>query len=496
MPFVQPCSSPSPAWTYDFGADFGGDFGVQFDFGASFGFGADFGAAFGDFADLFEESSVSTTELDDVFGDEDNAIGRKRGRRGRKRGRRVRRSNRLYRIESVRTSMWYQRFTKEGTTRQLTHELSSSDRFGSFRHFFSMPLSKVQSLAYILITRGYIKKHRTRFRQVEFEDRTELLVMSALYMLGRGASFRSCQDMCNISTSEVRKFFHVFLNAIVDMRDDQIYMPRSQTELNGVSCFYEHDGLPGCFGSVDVVHVKWSNCPSGDYNRAKGKESYPSLGFQCITDYNRRIMAIYGPHFGTRNDMDIVKTDPYVNSLTTKPLYRDTKWHYYNDDGEVCTEKGMYLICDNGYLRWPTTICPFTQASKASSEGYFSSNIESVRIDVECTFGIIKKRWRILNNGFFYRDIKVCKNIFVTCCWLNNFLLDVMERSTERVGRGAPIARDGIWLSSSTTRNIVVRDMRTTQTRKDRILALEFSRRRHLLVKHLHVFRQKGDLPE
>ena len=327
-------------------------------------------------------------------------------------------------------------------------------------------------------------------------SRTELLVMSALYILGRGASFRSCQDMCNISTSEVRKFFHVFLNAIVDMRDEQIYMPRSLTELNGVSCFYEHDGLPGCFGSVDVVHVKWSNCPSGDFNRAKGKESYPSLGFQCITDYNRRIMAIYGPHFGTRNDMDIVKTDPYVNSLTTKPLYRDTKWHYYNDDGEVFTEKGMYLICDNGYLRWPTTICPFTQASNTSSEGYFSSNIESVRKDVECTFGIIKKRWRILNNGFFYRDIKVCENIFVTCCWLNNFLLDVMERSTERVGRGAPIARDGIWLSSSTTRNIVVEDMRMTQTRKDMILAKEFSRRRNLLVKHLHVFRQKGDLPE
>jgi hypothetical protein len=68
-------------------------------------------------------------------------------------------------------------------------------------------------------------------------------------------------------------------------------------------------------GSVDVVHVKWSFCPAGDFNRVKGMESFPSLGFQCITDFNRRILSIYGPHFGSRNDMDIVKTDENVNAM-------------------------------------------------------------------------------------------------------------------------------------------------------------------------------------
>jgi hypothetical protein len=54
--------------------------------------------------------------------------------------------------------------------------------------------------------------------------------------------------------------------------------------------------------------VKWSNCPTGDHNRAKGKEGYPTLGFQCITDFNRRVMAIYGPQFGSRNDKDMSST--------------------------------------------------------------------------------------------------------------------------------------------------------------------------------------------
>ncbi|MFN9965171.1 MAG: hypothetical protein ACK52F_00165, partial [bacterium] len=44
--------------------------------------------------------------------------------------------------------------------------------------------------------------------------------------------------------------------------------------------------------SMDVVHVKWSACPTGDLNRAMGKEGHPTIAFQCITDFNRRILGI------------------------------------------------------------------------------------------------------------------------------------------------------------------------------------------------------------
>ena len=91
--------------------------------------------------------------------------------------------------------------------------------------------------------------------------------------------------------------------------------------------------------------------------------------------------------------MDIVKTDEYVHEVRSKRLFRDAHWSYYNHNGQVRQANGMHLICDNGYLRWPTTICPFTRTSNSSPEGYFLTNIESVRKDVECTFGIIKKRW-------------------------------------------------------------------------------------------------------
>jgi len=95
--------------------------------------------------------------------------------------------------------------------------------------------------------------------------------------------------------------------------------------LNRVSSSYGVAGLPGCCGSIDVVHVKWANCQAGKFNRAKGKETFPSLGFECITDFNHRVLSIYGPHFGSRNDMDIVKTDEYVHEVRLKRLFRMDK---------------------------------------------------------------------------------------------------------------------------------------------------------------------------
>jgi hypothetical protein len=83
------------------------------------------------------------------------------------------------------------------------------------------------------------------------------------------------------------------------------------SKLNKTSKWYSAVGFPGACGSIDVVHVKWLNCPAGDHN-PKVKEGYPSLGFQCILDFNRRILGVFGPQFRNSNDKQIVKTDSNV----------------------------------------------------------------------------------------------------------------------------------------------------------------------------------------
>jgi hypothetical protein len=114
--------------------------------------------------------------------------------------------------------------------------------------------------------------------------------------------------------------------------------------------------------------------------------------------------------------------DPTVASIR-EGFYKDVEWEYYTVKCEVKTDEGGYLICDGGYLRWVTLVCPYSGSSETGQCGYFNDNLESIRKDVECTFGILRKRCRILDYGLLYCNMPKCEKVFgfaasCTICFL------------------------------------------------------------------------------
>lgn len=85
---------------------------------------------------------------------------------------------------------------------------------------------------------------------------------------------------------------------------------------------------------------------------------------------------------------------------------------------------GPWLIVDNGYLRWSTTVPPI-KLTVTETERRWSHWCESLRKDVECTFGILKGRWRVLKTGVRLQGMETANNIWLTCCALHNWLLEV-----------------------------------------------------------------------
>jgi hypothetical protein len=74
-------------------------------------------------------------------------------------------------------------------------------------------------------------------------------------------------------------------------------------------------------------------------------------------------------------------------------------WTWTDENAAVHEEKGLFLICDGGYHLWKMLICPFKDQPDGSSETRWSGLIESLRKDVECLFGILKKRFMILKHA-------------------------------------------------------------------------------------------------
>ena len=138
---------------------------LEFDFSCEFGFGSDFSSIFGNGWDdtlSYDNDDVSCEVSIEGF-----------VKLKRKRKRKKRRKNRSYRLDSVKNSCWFTNFLQPGKVRSLTYDLSSSDRFGEFRHWFRMPLSKVESLVDTFIERGYIVPSRSQLHKDEFRERAE-----------------------------------------------------------------------------------------------------------------------------------------------------------------------------------------------------------------------------------------------------------------------------------------------------------------------------------
>ena len=110
-------------YSFDFFSGFQDDtdFGDSVEFlDATFGVDFTYGNAFD-----FESISSSAFEYDNVSCEFSVEL---RLRRRQKK----RRTNHVFRLENVKKSCWYRYFTGPGLTREITHELSSSDRFGEF----------------------------------------------------------------------------------------------------------------------------------------------------------------------------------------------------------------------------------------------------------------------------------------------------------------------------------------------------------------------------
>jgi hypothetical protein len=167
-----------------FSVDFSLELLSAFDFGGQIELTGDSLFTFGSFENEYNDASFS-------FFVESYVGVRNRNRRSRKKHC----PNRQFRKKSVKKSCWYREFLRPGITRDLTHELSTSERFEEFHNWFRMPLSKIEELTDMFINREYIKPARSLMYRAEFREWLELFIMTALYRLGTGASFRTCRAL-------------------------------------------------------------------------------------------------------------------------------------------------------------------------------------------------------------------------------------------------------------------------------------------------------------
>ena len=81
-----------------------------------------------------------------------------------------------------------------------------------------------------------------------------------------------------------------------------------------------------------------------------------------------------------------------------------------------------YLVGDSAYPLSPWLQKPFPEGTREPDEIQFNQELSSVRVQVECAFGILKSRWRILM-GMEESKVQLISKIILACAVLHNFCI-------------------------------------------------------------------------
>ena len=132
----------------------------------------------------------------------------------------------------------------------------------------------------------------------------------------------------------------------------------------------------------------------------------------------------------------MVRLDRFISGVQDGCLLQDNDFEllHYDHLGNVISVKykGVYVIVDNGYLQWSCTVPPFTVTGDMD-EIRWSKWLESMRKDVECTFGILKGRWRILKSGIRIEGVDAVDKA------IKKLTLTVALTSERKLAQGRPL---------------------------------------------------------
>lgn len=254
----------------------------------------------------------------------------------------------------------------------------------------------------------------------------DLLVLGSLRYLGRGWTFDDLEESTGISEEVHRVFFHHFVKGIrMHWFPKYVKEPVTDEEIADAMKEFKEAGFDGCIGSADATHVVMEKCSAKLKNQhLGGKLSQTARAYEITVNHRRRILSTTVGFPGRWNDKTVVRFDGFINRIHRGITYNNVQYELHKQNGDKQKITGAWILVDGGYLKWSCTIPPYKQY-KSHAEQRWSKWAESMRKDVECTFGILKGRFRILKTGIRLQSFEAVDNVWFTCCTLHNFLLEV-----------------------------------------------------------------------
>jgi hypothetical protein len=245
----------------------------------------------------------------------------------------------------------------------------------------------------------------------------------------------------NVGKATVYEAFHEVVNALYEKRNDYIKFPETVAETAAsIHTFTPFTDLPVVAGAIDGTHIK-IKAP---------KENAADY----FSRYHQHDVTLQGIVNGRKLFIDAAAG--YPGSLHDSRVCRNSTIYQRAENGDVLAAGPMhrigsreiqpYLLGDSAYTIAPWLQKPYPEGTRDPDEIAFNYQLSKARVKVECAFGILKSRWRILDYVTEGRNVGFISKIIIASCIFCILAGDEWEDEDNR-GNDGPnnnnVLRDG-----------------------------------------------------
>ena len=109
---------------------------------------------------------------------------------------------------------------------------------------------------------------------------------AALRILAYGVAADFTDKYVRIGESIAIECLKKFVEAIVDIYSTEYLRSPNSNDIARLLRVGESRGFPGMLGSIDCMHEKWKNCPSGWKGQYTGHSRETTIILEAVTSYD------------------------------------------------------------------------------------------------------------------------------------------------------------------------------------------------------------------
>ncbi|KAF8393860.1 hypothetical protein HHK36_020058 [Tetracentron sinense] len=239
-------------------------------------------------------------------------------------------------------------------------------------------------------------------------------VVTFLHLIGHNVRLRVIGSRFHRSCETIHRYFNVVLRAIMKLHKDLIRPPICYTSPEIQRNRRYWPWFEDCIGAIDGTHVR-ASFPIALQARFRGRKEGTTQNVLAVVSFDLKFMYVLAGWEGSAHDSHI------LDDALSRP-------------NGLRVPEGKYLLGDAGYGLRNGFIPPYrgvryhlkeySNHSPENEKELFNLRHSSLRTTVERAFGVLKKRFRVLDVEPYW-SYKTQVDIILACCVLHNHIMGV-----------------------------------------------------------------------